>query len=93
MVNDRQAVRRKTLKTAAEKWADNPVVTALAAAVKVKWDAYKAKPEGYFDCVELMELDTIIGGHGINNPELVKTLVENTAPAIEWLKTIDIDAA
>ena len=81
----------KTLKTAAEKWADNPTVAALAAAVKVKWEAYKAKPEGYFDCVELMELDTIIGGHGINNPELVKTLVEGTAPAIAWLKTINID--
>ena len=81
----------KTLKTAAERWADNPTVTALAQAVKAKWDAYKAKPEGYFDCVELMQLDTIIGGHGINNPELVETLVKNTAPAIAWLKTIDID--
>ena len=81
----------KTLKTAAEKWADNPTVAALAAAVKVKWEAYKAKPEGYFDCVELMQLDTIIGGHGINNPELVETLVKGTAPAIEWLKTIGID--
>ncbi|MBQ7221723.1 MAG: flavocytochrome c [Synergistaceae bacterium] len=81
----------KTLKTAAEKWADNPVVSALAQAVKAKWDAYKAKPEGYFDCVELMQLDTIIGGHGINNPELVEALVKGTADAIAWLKTIDID--
>lgn len=81
----------KTLKIAAEKWADNPTVTALAEAVKAKWEAYKAKPEGYFDCVELMQLDTLIGGHGINNPELVETLVKNTAPAIAWLKTIGID--
>ena len=81
----------KTLKTVAEKWSDNPVVNGLAETVKAKWNAYKANPEGYFDCVELMELDTIIGGHGINNPELVRTLVENTAPAIAWLKTIDID--
>ena len=81
----------KTLKTAAEKWADNATVTALAEAVKAKWEAYKAKPEGYFDCVELMQLDTIIGGHGINNPELVETLVKGTAPAIAWLKTIGID--
>ena len=81
----------KTLKTAAEKWADNPTVKALAEAVSKKWEAYKAKPEGYFDCVELMQLDTIIGGHGLNNPELVKALVEGTAPAIEWLKTVGID--
>ena len=81
----------KTLKTAAERWADNPTITALASAVKAKWEAYKAKPEGYFDCVELMQLDTLIGGHGINNPELVETLVKGTAPAIEWLKTVDID--
>ena len=40
---------------------------------------------GYFDSVELMELDTMVGGKGINNPELVKTLVEGTAPAIDWL--------
>ena len=81
----------KTLKTVADKWADNPVVSALAEAVRKKWDAYKANPTGYFDCVELMELDTIVGGHGLNNPELVETLVKNTAPAIAWLKTIDID--
>ena len=81
----------KTLKNAAEKWAGNATVTALAEAVKAKWEAYKAKPEGYFDCVELMELDTIIGGHGINNPELVETLVKGTAPAVAWLKTIGID--
>ena len=81
----------KTLKTVADKWADNPVITALAETVRKKWEAYKAKPEGYFDCVELMELDTIIGGHGINNPELVETLVKGTAPAIAWLKTVDID--
>ena len=81
----------KTLKVAAEKWADNPVVTALAKAVSEKWEAYKAKPEGYFDCVELMQLDTIIGGHGINDPTLVETLAKNTAPAIAWLKTVGID--
>ena len=81
----------KTLKTAAEKWADHPVITALADTVRKKWEAYKAKPEGYFDCVELMELDTIIGGHGINNPELVEALCANTADSIAWLKTVNID--
>ncbi|MBR0149739.1 MAG: flavocytochrome c [Synergistaceae bacterium] len=81
----------KTLKTAAEKWADHTVITELAGKVKTEWDAYKAKPEGYFDRSELMQLDTIIGGHGINNPELVKTLADNTADAIAWLKTVNID--
>ena len=81
----------KTLKTAAEKWADHPVITALADTVRKKWEEYKAKPEGYFDCIELMELDTIIGGHGINDPALVEALCANTADSIAWLKTINID--
>ena len=81
----------KTLKTAAEKWSNHPVITKLAEEVKTEWEGYKAKPEGYFDRSELMQLDTIIGGHGINNPELVKTLADNTADAIAWLKTINID--
>ena len=29
-----------------------------------QWEAYQANPEGYFDSVELMELDTMIGGKG-----------------------------
>ena len=81
----------KTLNTAATKWADHAVITGLAENVKKEWEAYKANPEGYFDRSELMQLDTIIGGHGINNPELVKTLADNTADAIAWLKTINID--
>ena len=75
----------KTLKTAAEKYADNETITALAKTVSEQWAAYQADPKGYFDSVELMELDTMVGGKGINNPELVKTLVEGTAPAIDWL--------
>ncbi|WP_277047257.1 flavocytochrome c [Solobacterium moorei] len=78
----------KTLKTAAEKFADNTTITALAATVKAQWDAYQANPQGYFDSVELMELDTMIGGKGKNNPELVKALAENSADAIEWLASI-----
>lgn len=78
----------KTLATAAEKFADNETITALAATVKSQWDAYQANPQGYFDSVELMELDTLIGGKGKNNPELVKALAENSAAAIEWLASI-----
>ena len=81
----------KTLATAAEKFADNETITALAATVKEQWDAYQANPQGYFDSVELMELDTLIGGKGKNNPELVKALAENSAAAIEWLASIGAD--
>ena len=63
---------KKTLATAAEKFADNETITALAATVKSQWDAYQANPQGYFDSPELMALDTMIGGKGKNDPELVK---------------------
>ena len=77
----------KTL-AAAEGYADNETITALAATVSEQWEAYQANPEGYFDSVELMELDTMIGGKGINNPELVKTLCSNTADSIVWLDSV-----
>ena len=75
----------KTLKAAAEKYADNETITALAKTVSEQWAAYQADPKGYFDSVELMELDTMIGGKGINDPELVETLCANSADAIDWL--------
>ena len=75
----------KTLETAASEWADNETITALANTVAEQWAAYQANPEGYFDSVELMELDTLIGGHGINDPALVETLCSNSADAVAWL--------
>ena len=75
----------KSLKTAAEKYADNETITALAKTVSEQWAAYQANPTGYFDSVELMELDTMIGGKGINDPALVETLCANSADAIDWL--------
>ncbi len=60
-------------------------VKELAATVREQWDAYQANPEGYFDSVELFELDTMIGGSGLNDLELVRTLAENSADAIDWL--------
>ena len=75
----------KTLKTAAEKYADNETITALAKTVSEQWAEYQANPTGYFDSVELMELDTMIGGKGINDPALVETLCSNSADAIDWL--------
>ena len=75
----------KTLKSAAEKYADNETITALAKTVSEQWAEYQANPTGYFDSVELMELDTMVGGKGINDPELVETLCSNSADAIDWL--------
>ena len=85
---DEAAGVEKTLKTAEEKYADNATITALAATVREQWAAYQAAPSGYFDSVELFELDTMIGGKGINNPELVHALASNSADAIQWLESI-----
>lgn len=75
----------KTLETAASEWAGNEAITALADTVAGQWAEYQANPVGYFDSVELMELDTLIGGHGINDPALVETLCSNSADAVAWL--------
>ena len=85
---DEAAGVEKTLKTAEEKYADNAAITALAATVREQWAAYQAAPSGYFDSVELFELDTMIGGKGINNPELVHALASNSADAIQWLESV-----
>ena len=79
----------KTLK-AAEAYSDNEAITALAATVKEQWEAWQADPKGYFDSTELFALDTLIGGKGLNDPELVNTLVGNSAAAIEYLDSIGI---
>ncbi len=75
----------KTLKSAEESYSDNETISALAATVREQYEAYKANPEGYFDSIELFELDTLVGGKGINDPELVKTLCEDSEDAIDWL--------
>jgi len=79
----------KTLKSAASYSGENAeTIAELAATVQKQWDAYQANPTGYFDSVELFELDTMIGGKGLNNPELVKTLAEQSEAAIDWLDEI-----
>ncbi len=75
---------------AAEGYADNETIITLAGAVQEQYAAYQASPEGYFDSVELFELDTMIGGKGLNDPALVKTLAEKSEAAIQWLDTVDI---
>ena len=77
----------KAIATAEEKYADGDKISNLTETVKEQFEAYKANPEGYFDSVELFALDTIIGGKGLNNFDLVMTLTGNSAEAIDWLAT------
>ena len=66
-----------------------PELVELAGTVKAEYDEYKANPEGYFDSVELFVLDTMIGGKGINDKDLVWTMCSNSAAAIDWLAALD----
>jgi fumarate reductase flavoprotein subunit len=81
----------KTLKTASEATAEEYTekgvenIRKLAAVVQSQYDAYKADPEGYFDTPELMALDIIIGGHGLNDYDLVMNLTKNSAAGIDWI--------
>ena len=75
----------------AKAYADNAAITELAAEVAKQWAEYQAAPEGYFDSTELMELDTMIGGKGVNDAELVEVLCENSDEAIAWLASIGAD--
>ena len=66
-----------------------PSLAELAAAVQKEYEDWKAAgAEGYFDSVNLFMLDTMVGGHGINNLELVKVLAENSAAGIDWLESV-----
>ncbi len=86
-----QAGLEKTLNSIETSWADNAVVVELANTVKAQWEEYQKNPTGYFDSKELMQLDTIIGGKGLNDATLVKTMVEGTESGIEWLSSIGAD--
>lgn len=81
----------KTLTTAQTTYADNPAIKKLADEVTIQWQSYQKNPNGYFDSEELMALDTMIGGKGINDPALVEELVDESEDGIEWLKTIGIN--
>lgn len=78
----------KTLEAAKKSY---PELAELTATVEKQYTDYKAKPEGYFDSVELFMLDTLVGGKNLNDPELVKTLATNSSEGIDWLKTIGAD--
>ena len=77
-----------TLKKVAN-YPDNARIQELGKIVEEQWAAYQANPEGYFDTAELFQLDTLIGGGGLNDPSLVKKLVESSADAIAWLDSLD----
>lgn len=81
----------KTLAAVDSTWSDNADIVALGEIVKAQWAEYQANPTGYFDSKELMQLDTLIGGKGINDTTLVATMVENSEAGIEWLSSIGAD--
>ena len=49
------------------------------------------KRDGIEDSNELFYEDTMKGGKNLNDPELVKTLVENSAQAVDWVNSIGGD--
>ena len=70
-------------------YPDNARIQELGQIVSEQWAAYQADPEGYFDSVELFQLDTLIGGGGLNNPSLVETLAARSSDAIDWLDSLN----
>ena len=76
---------------AAKSYPDDARIQELAGIVAQQWADYQANPDGYFDSVELFQLDTLIGGKALNDTALVETLAENSADAIDWLKGIGAD--
>lgn len=60
----------------------------LAGIVREQWNDYQENGTGYFDSEELFQLDTLLGGHGLNDASLVERLVKNSDNAIDWLASI-----
>ena len=54
-------------------------------------ETHYQKEQGIQDSVELFISDTMTGGHNLNDPELVRTMAEKSAGAIEWLDSIGAD--
>ena len=51
-------------------------------------ETHYQKEQGIEDSVELFAADTMKGGHDLNDPDLVRTLAEQSAGAIDWLDSI-----
>ena len=76
----------KTLSTAATTY---PELADLVATVQKEYDDWKAAgSNGYFDSVNLFILDAMVGGKAVNDMDLVTTLAQNSAAAIDWLDGI-----
>ncbi|MBR0229612.1 MAG: flavocytochrome c [Clostridia bacterium] len=54
-------------------------------------ETHYQKEQNIQDSVELFISDTMTGGHNLNDPELVRTMAEKSAGAIEWLDSIGAD--
>lgn len=75
-----------TLNSAADIY---PELSGLVDAVQKEYDNWKATGyNGYFDSVGLFILDTMVAGKNSNDLELVTTLAENSAGAVDWLETV-----
>ena len=79
------AVEKTIANAKAADYADE--IAGLIAVVEDQFEKYLENPVGYFDSPELFALDTIVGGYGINDLDLVMTLANNSVEAIEWLDT------
>lgn len=78
----------KALTSAAEAY---PELADLASVVQKEYDAWMdTGSEGYFDSVGLFILETMVSGKNLGDLELVTTLAENSAAAIDWLEGIGI---
>lgn len=51
-------------------------------------ETHYQKEQNKEDSVEIYYEDTMKGGHNLNNPDLVRTLAENSSEAIDWLDSI-----
>ena len=51
-------------------------------------DTHYQAEQGIEDSADLYYADTMKGGHDINNPDLVRTLANNSSAAIDWLDSI-----
>ena len=54
-------------------------------------ETHYQKEQGIEDSVDLFAKDTMTGGHDLNDPDLVRTLAEKSAGAIDWLDSIGAD--